>query len=146
MRGLIYLVAFILSRKNHLQKAIIYSRCQLGIFRWMHKTSSRSNQALYSSESTSKDISESPKITRGNHFNFAGKWQEAGNHYISYDNLCVLNNEVSQYVGQITNKQKQKMLLELKLTYFARFHSVIREEYQHQKSIGKHKLELYCFV
>lgn len=80
----------------------------------------------------------SPLIPRrGEHENYAAKWQARGSHYISYENLRSLNEKLAegrtQRGGGGGSAEKRALLSEVMLTYFARFHNIIREEYQHEK-------------
>ena len=71
-------------------------------------------------------------IPRNVDSNFVAKWQSKGDHYISYDNLHNLNQQLKFYDNSETRTiiDKKKLFQEICLTYFARFHSIIREEYQ----------------
>ena len=64
--------------------------------------------------------------------NFAAEWQNKGGHYVSYQALQNLNSEMMEM-----SKNNHPMQKELELTYFARHHYIIREEYQYEKSTGK---------
>ena len=95
-------------------------------------------QPFQASSSDLYDDSDQPteSLTRGNQPNFVAKWQEKGDYYVSYSTLQSLNGQLGSYT-QKTNDQKKKLLNDLTLTYFARLHNLIREEYQYEKSLGR---------
>ena len=82
-----------------------------------------------------------PLIPRhGEHENFSAKWQARGSHYISYENLRVLNEKLAEARSDRSSIDKKALLSEVCLTYFARFHNIIREEYQHEKRSVEERL------
>jgi len=80
---------------------------------------------------------------RGDHENFVAKWQSKGSHYISYENIRKLNNVLQTYDASRTTGDKKELLGEVMMTYFARFHNIIREEYQFEKKIVEERLQTW---
>jgi hypothetical protein len=90
-----------------------------------------------------EDSSEgaTPLIPRhGEHNNYAAKWQSRGDHYVSYDNLKRLDLLLTNYNKNRSRSEKTDLLSELSMTYFARFHNIIREEYQYEKRLVEDRL------
>ena len=91
----------------------------------------------------------SPMIPRSGQNNYVAKWQSRGDHYVSYDNLQRLDRilsggSMSSVVGTKSKSQNKKELVsELSLTYFARFHNMIREEYQYEKRVVEDRLRAW---
>ena len=101
----------------------------------------RHNKPLYAATT---DNEPTNTMTRGNTINYVAKWQERGDHYISYINLQNLNDQLIKYDGgYMSNEQKRKLASELTLTYFARLHNIIREEYQYEKSLVEERLQTW---
>jgi hypothetical protein len=84
----------------------------------------------------SSDSRLGPTIPRqsDNSKNYIAKWQSEGDLYVSYDNLIKLDGLLTTKATARTKVEKTDILSELSLTYFARFHNIIREEYQFEKS------------
>ena len=70
-------------------------------------------------------------------FNLASEWQARGNYYVGYESLRTLADQLQTYEqGEQAGRsrvQKRALLRELVLTYFARAHNSLREEYQHER-------------
>jgi hypothetical protein len=49
--------------------------------------------------------------------------------------LKYLDGELSRYKENRSKQEKKSLLSELSLTYFARFHNLIRNEYQYEKTL-----------
>jgi hypothetical protein len=73
--------------------------------------------------------------------NFVGKWQAKGDHYISFENLKYLYEEMIRYKSNKNKIDKKNLLNELSTTYFARFHNLIRNEFQHEKSLVEDRIK-----
>ena len=73
--------------------------------------------------------------------NFVGKWQVKGDHYISFENLKYLYEEMNRYKSNKNKIDKKNLLNELSTTYFARFHNLIRNEFQHEKSLVEDRIK-----
>jgi hypothetical protein len=83
-------------------------------------------------------------ITRfGRRNNMVAQWQAKGSHYISYENLVYLNDMLASYTTDRSKTQKKDLLEDLTLTYFARFHNIIREEYQFEKKLIQDRLKTW---
>jgi len=80
---------------------------------------------------------QGPLLVRGEQENFAAKWQAKGDYYISYENLRSLNDKLGTAWESNNNNNLQS---EVMLTYFARFHNVIRNEYQFEKKNVEERL------
>ena len=85
--------------------------------------------------------------------NYMAKWQSKGDHYVSYENLQRLDRivnhggsgtpSVSNIGNKSRNQNKKELFSELSLTYFARFHNMIREEYQFEKKVIEDRLKVW---
>lgn len=75
--------------------------------------------------------------------NFAGKWQAKGDLYLSFENLNALNLELTDFRENRSKQEKRDLLGELSLTYFARFHNLIRSEYQFERQIVQDRLKTW---
>lgn len=75
--------------------------------------------------------------------NLAASWQSKGGHYVSYENLKNLNSRIIKYDLNRSKYDKENLLNDLALTYFARFHNLIREEYQHEKSLIEARIKTW---
>ena len=64
--------------------------------------------------------------------NFVSKWQIKGDLYISYANLQSLNKQCMTFEDK-SNEDTRNLLNEVMMTYFARFHNVLRDEFQYEK-------------
>lgn len=73
--------------------------------------------------------------------NLAAAWQAKGEHYVSYDTLQYLNEQLASFQSNRDKSEKKELLSELTLTYFARFHNIIREEYQFDKHVVEDRLK-----
>lgn len=82
-------------------------------------------------------------ISRQGKDNFAGKWQAKGDFYISFENLKYLDEELTKFKENRSKNEKKTLLSELTLTYFARFHNLIRSEYQYEKSLVDERLKTW---
>lgn len=86
---------------------------------------------------------EGPQFTRGNQMNYAALWQEKGEYYLSPDRLRELNRQLLKAGQPQGAEQKKSLVDELSVTYFARHHNVIREEYQYEKAIVEDRLKTW---
>lgn len=86
---------------------------------------------------------EGPQFTRGNQMNYAALWQEKGEYYLSADRLRELNRQLLKSTQPQGSEQKKNLMDELSVTYFARHHNVIREEYQYEKAIVEDRLKTW---
>jgi len=75
--------------------------------------------------------------------NFAGKWQSKGDLYLSFENLNALNLELTDFRENRSKQEKKDLLGELSLTYFARFHNLIRSEYQFERQIVTERIQTW---
>ena len=71
--------------------------------------------------------------------NLNAAWQAKGKQYliISSETLLALNTKVAQLDSIRSEIDKESLLKELTLTYFERFHRMLRGEYQHEKSAAE---------
>lgn len=98
----------------------------------------------FSSNMKQKNKKSQHLISRfSNHENYAAKWQEYGDYYIGYENLKLLNNHLIQFQENRSKIHKSTLLNELTLTYFARFHNNMREEYQYEHTIVENRLKTW---
>tara|TARA_B110000090_G_scaffold161437_1_gene178132 strand:+ start:216 stop:581 length:366 start_codon:yes stop_codon:yes gene_type:complete len=102
--------------------------------------------------------SEPPLIPRhSSHENFVAKWQRKGDHYVSYEQLLILNKKTLQQSDAASSSsmkesgtlnaglsaaERRDLFSELMITYFARFHNIIREEYQFEKRAVEERLQV----
>jgi len=82
-----------------------------------------------------------PSIGRGADTNYAAKWQAQGQYYVGYDILRLLDDQLVSFKANRNNIEKKDLLEQLSITYFARFHNIIREEYQYEKKIAEDRLQ-----
>jgi len=75
--------------------------------------------------------------------NLISSWQSKGKHYVSYDNLIHLNDLLTSFNQNRTKQEKSQLLNELIITYFARFHNIIRIEYLHEKNIIENRIKTW---
>ena len=73
--------------------------------------------------------------------NFAGKWQAKGDFYVSFDNLQYLDDQLRRHKNNRGKQDKKVLLSELTLTYFARFHNLLRNEYQYEKELVEERIK-----
>ncbi len=73
--------------------------------------------------------------------NFAAKWQENAEHYLDLSILKNLNSQLIKFQDDRCKVQKNTLLNELTLTYFARFHHVMREEYHFELNLIEKRLK-----
>ena len=106
------------------------------------KTNSGSSSSRSSSSSSSM-VTQSPMIRRFGSENFAAKWQENAEHYLGLSNLKNLNSQLIKFQDNRSKVQKNTLLNELTLTYFARFHHVMREEYQFEQNLIEKRLKTW---
>ena len=104
----------------------------------LRMSSSSSSSSSPSSSSSSKGI---PSIGRGADTNYAAKWQAQGQYYVGYDILRILDDQLVSFKANRNNIEKKDLLEQLSITYFARFHNIIREEYQYEKKIAEDRLQ-----
>ena len=72
--------------------------------------------------------------------NYVANWQAQDDKYLSFENLVRLNNQLIYYDNKMSKAEKKELRKELQLTYFARFHNLIREEFQYDKSLVEERL------
>ena len=104
---------------------------------------SSSSRSSSSSSSSSSMVTQSPMIRRFGSENFAAKWQENAEHYLGLSNLKNLNSQLIKFQDNRSKVQKNTLLNELTLTYFARFHHVMREEYQFEQNLIEKRLKTW---
>lgn len=75
--------------------------------------------------------------------NFVSKWQLKGDLYISHDNLLNLNRQCMTFEDKNSNEEMRKLLDEVMMTYFARFHNVLRDEFQYEKEAVEERLKTW---
>lgn len=75
--------------------------------------------------------------------NFAATWQSQYKKYLSFEHLIQLNNQLTNYNSKLSKVEKKALRNELKLTYFARFHNLIREEFQYEKMLVDERLRTW---
>ena len=75
--------------------------------------------------------------------NFVSKWQLKGDLYISYDNLLNLNRQCMTFEDKKSNEEIRKLLDEVMMTYFARFHNILRDEFQYEKEAVEERLKTW---
>ena len=71
------------------------------------------------------------------------KWQLKGDLYISYDNLLNLNRQCMTFEDKKSNEEIRKLLDEVMMTYFARFHNILRDEFQYEKEAVEERLKTW---
>ena len=83
-------------------------------------------------QSPSNSFSILSQIPRTEQVNFVSKWQREGEHFVRWSTLEALNAQLSCIEEKTfrTNKEKKQLFTDLATVYFARFHNIIREEYQ----------------
>lgn len=110
-----------------------------------HPKTRLSLQRDQASESTWKEADKPrPTIPRlGEHENYAAKWQAKGDYYVSYQNLRQLNDQLTKYRREASRSAKKVLSNELSLTYFARFHNLLRDEYQFEKKVIEDRLKTW---
>ena len=86
---------------------------------------------------------QGPQFTRGNQMNYAALWQIKEEYYLSPDRLRELNRQLLKSGQPQGADQKKNLVDELSVTYFARHHNVIREEYQYEKAIVEDRLKTW---
>jgi len=79
-------------------------------------------------------------MNRHSDLNFAASWQSKGDYYTSSENLEALNKQLTSFKTNRSRKQRTDTLRELSLTYFARFHNLIRTEYQFEKRMVQDRI------
>lgn len=82
-----------------------------------------------------------PAVGRGSDTNYAARWQSAGQYYVGYDVLRALDQQLVSFKSNRNNIEKKDLLEQLSITYFARFHNIIREEYQYEKKVAEDRLQ-----
>ena len=90
----------------------------------------RNLQKIYVNQKNVREFSSSDILRCGNDTNYAAQWQSKGDFYLSLDKLDLLNRKLMSYENSLTRKAKGEVLRDVSLTYFARFHNLIRKEYQ----------------
>ena len=105
---------------------------------------------LMSDVGKNMDIDNNVKIPliprHGDHANLVAKWQAKSDRYLSYEHLQLLEQQLKNDIagepleGRSRSQGKKTLFSELTLTYFARFHNIIREEYQYEKRIVEDRL------
>lgn len=98
-------------------------------------------RSMSPSMSSSKGTTGVRNIGRGTDTNYAAKWQAQGPYYVSYDILRSLDEQLVNFKANRNNLEKKDLLEQLSITYFARFHNIIREEYQYEKKIAEDRLQ-----
>lgn len=131
-------------RQNHCLAIILFFIMLAAIQSFRSKLLSQRSKTLYGwvpkadkwQGGESSDSRSGPTIPRqsDNSKNYIAKWQSEGDLYVSYDNLVKLDGLLTTKATARTKVEKTDILSELSLTYFARFHNIIREEYQFEKS------------
>ena len=91
------------------------------------------------SGSHDRESPKAPMIARKD-VNFAGTWQSRGEFYVSAENICDLDAQLKDFGSEESEAEKAFLHKELSLTYFARFHNLIREEYQFEKRMIEERL------
>jgi hypothetical protein len=86
-------------------------------------------------------VTQSPMIRRFGSENFAAKWQENAEHYLGLSSLKNLNSQLIKFQDDRSKEHKNTLLNELTMTYFARFHHLIREEYQLELNLIEKRLK-----
>ena len=76
------------------------------------------------------------------------RWQSRSDKYLSYEHLRSLSDKLVVYHanGSMSSAAKKMLQDDLTLTYFARFHNILREEYSHEKRIVEHRLETWSLT
>ena len=75
--------------------------------------------------------------------NYVANWQAQDDKYLSFENLVRLNNQLTYFDNKMSKSDKKELRKELQLTYFARFHNLIREEFQYDKSLVEERLRTW---
>lgn len=82
---------------------------------------------------SSNPLSTLSQVKRFDQINYVAKWQKEGEYFVHWKTLESLNIQLSSIEPKDKRVDKEKansLFSELSTTYFARFHNVIREEYQ----------------
>eukprot|EP01039_Chlorochromonas_danica_P007753 gene7753-8564_t len=91
-------------------------------------------------ETVPADADASRKIPRwGSFVNFAGRWQRDPATFLSAAHLLKLNQQLQHY-RSVPRSERRLLFEDLATTYFARFHQLLREEYQHEKRTTQTRL------
>ena len=69
--------------------------------------------------------------------------QEKGDHYLRFETIKNLNDQLINFRVNRTRPEKKDLLSELTLTYFARQHDQIREEFQFEKKLVEDRLRTW---
>lgn len=77
----------------------------------------------------------------GEYENYVAQWQVKGDYYLTFDALRKLNDFLVTHDASRSKVQKKQLLKELSLTYFARFHNLVRQEYQFEKRLVEDRLK-----
>ena len=120
-----------LVRKNYFSKTLKNWNHPFQTSRYIVSLASDRLGRSTSAQSPSNSFSILSQIPR-NEQNFVSKWQREGEHYIKWSTLEALNTQLSSIEEKTfrTNKEKKQLFTDLATVYFARFHNIIREEYQ----------------
>ena len=75
--------------------------------------------------------------------NYVANWQAQDDKYLSFENLVRLNNQLTYFDDKMSKVEKKELRKDLQLTYFARFHNLIREEFQYDKTLVEERLRTW---
>ena len=120
----------------------VYSFRRFNSYRYnLYVNNLRNSHKLYLNQKSTREYSSSDILRRGNDTNYAAQWQSKGDLYLSLDKLDLLNRKLMSYDNSLTRKEKGELLRDVSLIYFARFHDLIRKEYQFEKKAVEERLK-----
>lgn len=102
----------------------------------------RLSSLIHRGRRTFRGNTASPVIARTS-VNYVADWQSRDDKYLSFMNLVRLNNQLTSFDSKMTKSEKKELRKDLQLTYFARFHNLIREEFQFEKSLVEERLRTW---
>jgi hypothetical protein len=75
--------------------------------------------------------------------NFVSAWQSQDDKYLTLETLVRLNNQLTAFNNKLSKADKKQQRIDLQTTYFARFHNLIRNEFQFEKQLIEERLRTW---